>query len=85
MTTEAPKFEPQSLSYWERYSTFLYQPDPEVSLFVRAERNGTLNVNAVGHMCSSRVDLTPAVARALAAELVAAADAAEAVEAKVAA
>lgn len=77
MTTEAPKFVPQTLSRYERYSTYLYQPGPDVSLFVRAERNGTINVNAVGHMCSSRVDLAPAVARLLAAELLAAADAAE--------
>jgi hypothetical protein len=84
MTTEAPKFEPQSLSHWERYSPHLYQVDPAPSMFVRAERH-RVTVNTVCASVSSRYDLTPAVARLLAAELIAAADAAEAVEAKEAA
>ena len=76
-TTEAPKFEPDSPSAWYRHSSALHQSDPAPSLFVRAEGVAVVAVNAVTGGCSSRFNLTPAVARALAAELIAAADAAE--------
>lgn len=73
--SEAPKFEHLRRSPYERYSSSLFQPDPFPSLYVTASR--AVTVSAVINGLCGRFEITPAIARALAAELIAAADAAE--------
>ncbi len=73
---EAPKFEHLRRSPYERYSSNLFQPDPFPSLYVTASSRA-VTVSAVINGLCGRFEITPAVASALAAELIAAADAAE--------
>lgn len=78
MTTkdEAPKFEPGPCSRYEHYSSSLFQGDPLPSLYVTATSR-QVTVSAVINSLCGRFEIAPAIARLLAAELIAAADAAQ--------
>lgn len=72
---EAPVFKPEPCFSYERYSSSLFRPDPFPSLYVIARRDVTVSA-VINGMCG-RFEIAPSIARALAAELIAAADAAE--------